>query len=156
VKLNDEIKEEARQLNKMINELSLFTRRTVLEWLPGIASQAGLTPERFMVMFELEMQPEISLKDLAKCLVVSPSSLSVMINAMVEQGIVTRVTDPADRRRIILHLSDVGREKLQHAENRLEEHFYEYLLSLSEKDRQDLDDASKTMMQVIERLLERA
>lgn len=152
---NNETKAAARRINTMINDLSLFTRKTMLDWLPVLESQMGITAERFMVMFDLNMEPDRSLKELAQSLVISPSSLSVMINSMVEQGVVTRLTDPTDRRRVVLRLSEKGYELFQMADDQLVERFEAYLTQLPEKDRDDLNKASTLMLEVMERLLKR-
>lgn len=151
-----ETKEDARRINAMINDLSLFTKKTMLLWLPELESQMGITAERFLVMFELNMEPDRSLKELAKSLVISPSSLSVMINSLVEQGIVTRLTDPVDRRRVVLRLSEKGNELFLAADDHLTEKFSAYLEELPEKDRDDLNTVTNMMLDVMNRLLKRS
>jgi DNA-binding MarR family transcriptional regulator len=153
---DDETKEAARRINTMINDLSLFTRKTMLVWLPELESQMGITSERFMVMFELNMEPDRSLKELAQSLVISPSSLSVMINSMVEQGVVTRLTDAADRRRVVLRLSEKGDALFRMADDQLAEKFAGYLAQLPAKDKDDLNHATTMMLNVMDRLLKRS
>ena len=152
----DETKEAARRINTMINDLSLFTRKTMLVWLPELESQMGITGERFMVLFELNMEPDRSLKELAQSLVISPSSLSVMINSMVEQGVVSRLTDPADRRRVVLRLSEKGDALFRMADDQLAEKFAGYLAQLPAKDKDDLNQATTMMLNVMDRLLKRS
>ncbi len=108
-------KEEARRLMVLLDVLSLFSRRTMVAWLPQLISKTGITSERFMVMFELSLQPDTSLKDLAASIMISSSSLSVMIQSMVEQGLVTRLPDPTDRRRVLLHLGPEGEAQFNKA-----------------------------------------
>ena len=144
---------EAQRLNAMLNTLSLFTRKTLLDWLPELESRMGITGERFMVLFELHLQPDRSLKELAHTLVVSPSSLSVMINSLVEQGLVSRVTDPADRRRVVLRLSRQGEERFSEAESHVMERFQQFLLRMDQQDRHELNDATDKMLQVMDRIL---
>lgn len=150
---NQKVRDEAARLNMLLNDLSLFTRKTLLDWLPELESQTGITGERFMVMFELHLEPDRGLKELAQTLMISPSSLSVMINSMVEQGLVSRVTDPADRRRVLLRLSDNGADIFEKAEGQVVENFQTYLLNLPEKDREDLNEATSLMLKVMERIL---
>lgn len=152
----DVTKKEARRINTMINDLSLFTKKTMLLWLPELELQMGITAERFLVMFELNMEPDRNLKELAQSLVISPSSLSVMINSMVEQGVVTRLTDPDDRRRVVLRLSEKGNELFLAADEHLAEKFSEYLAQLPEKDRDDLNRVTTMMLDVMSRLLKRS
>lgn len=148
-------KEEAVRFNTLMNTMSLLARQTMVEWLPEVTTEVGITGERFMVMFELNLQPNSSLKQLATSLVVSSSSLSVMVNSMVEQGIVSRLQDPQDRRRVVLRLSDEGERQLALVENHLIDRFQEYLNCLSKDDRADLDTAVETLLHVVNRILGR-
>ena len=147
---------EAQSLMDMINSVSLFTRQTLLRWLPELSRDMGITEERFMTMYELELQPGISLKELAASLLVTPPSLSVMINSMVEQGTVTRTTDPDDRRKIVLHLSSLGKKQLEEAENYLLEKYSSYLKNLEPADRKELSGASEDLSRAMGRILNRS
>ncbi len=152
----DPTRQDAERLMALLNTLSLFSRRTLVAWMPELVSEMGITEERFMVMFELSLQQDSSLKDLAQSMMVSSSSLSVMINSLVEQDIVTRLPDPADRRRVLLRLGPRGEELLRRAEEQLLEKFQEYLKSLPEKDRKELDSAAEAMLLVVNRILRRS
>ena len=149
----DTLKQQARQLNQLINVLSLYTRRIMVEWLPQLESETGITEQRFMVMWELNLQPNVSLKALANTLVVSPSSLSVMITSMVEQGYVARAEDPADRRRVLLHLTEQGAKELAAAESSLEKEFAGVLQDLNPRDREALASATQDMLRVMVRVV---
>ena len=146
---------EGRQLNELINMLSLFTRQTYVEWIPELEKALGITEQRFLVMWELKLQPDCSLKDLASLLVVSPSSLSIMVNALVKQGSVQRIEDANDRRRVVLRLTEQGERELDVGEEHLVSKFDEYLNSLDEDIRQDLMTAADAMRNVMERILQR-
>jgi DNA-binding MarR family transcriptional regulator len=148
--------EEARTLMELLNTLSLFTRKTMLEWLPDLVAQSAITSERFMVLYELMLEPDSSLKSLAEALMVSSSSLSVMINSMVEQGLVSRLPDPEDRRRVVLRLSEAGSRTLEEMEVQLVEKYRHFLEALEPDDREDLMAASGSMMKVVDRILNRS
>jgi len=146
---------DAHRLMELINTLSLFTRKTLVAWLPELAEELGITTERFMTMFELELEPDSSLKYLAERLVVSPSALSVMINSMVEQGTVARVPDTLDRRRVVLRLTEQGRQELQAIEEGLTTRYQAYLEGVAEADRRQLITHSEALLAVVNRILSR-
>ncbi len=146
---------EARTLNDLLNTLSLFSRRTTVEWLPELVAERGITSERFMVMWELMLQPDRSLKQLAFRMGVSPSSMSVMVNSMVEAGLVARVTDSEDRRRVVLRLTQFGEAELVAGESFLIERYREFLESLPDDDRTELTSAATAMLSVVGRILDR-
>ena len=147
---------EARTLNDLLNTLSLFSRRTTVEWLPELVAERGITSERFMVMWELMLQPDRSLKQLAFRMGVSPSSMSVMVNSMVEAGLVARVTDSEDRRRVVLRLTQFGEAELVAGESFLIERYREFLESLPDDDRTELTSAATAMLSVVGRILDRS
>ena len=147
---------EARTLMELLNVLSLFSRRTIIEWLPEHVAERGLTSERFMVMFELMLQPDSSLKQLASSMGVSPSSMSVMVNSMVEAGHVARVTDAEDRRRVVLRLTQSGEVELAAAESYLVERYREYLDALPDDDRKALTAISTEMLAVVGKIMDRS
>lgn len=146
---------DAHLLMELINTLSLFTRKTMVAWLPELAERLGVSVERFMTMFELELEPDSSLKYLAERLVVSPSALSVMINSMVDQGTVARVPDTRDRRRVVLRLTDQGREELRAIEEGLTTRYVAYLEEVPEADRRDLIKHSEALLDAVNRILSR-
>ena len=148
-------RQDAQRMMMLVNTLSLFSRKTLVTWMPELVSEMGITEERFMVMFELSLQPNTSLKDLAQSMMVSSSSLSVMINSLVEQGVVIRLPDPEDRRRVLLRLGPLGEDFVRRAENHLLEKFKEFLKKLPEVDRQELSSTSEALLQVVDRILKR-
>jgi DNA-binding MarR family transcriptional regulator len=149
---NERERHDGHRVVELVNVLSLFTRRTMLSWLPELTEAMGITGDRFMVMFELELQPDSSLKDLAGSLMVSPSAMSVMVNSMVGQGLVTRVEDAADRRRVVLRLSGQGKQALRSLEEKLAGRFQQYLATLVAQDRRDFVDATEAMLKVAGRI----
>lgn len=54
-------------------------------------------------------------RDLAEGEGLDPSTMSRRLAAMEEQGLVRREPDPHDGRAALMHLTDTGRERLQHA-----------------------------------------
>ena len=153
---NDTAQAHGRQIVELVNTLTLFTRRTMVAWLPELTEQLGITADRLMVMFELDLQPDISLKELAAFVMVSPSAMSVMINSMVEQGMVTRVPDVTDRRRVVLQLSDRGRQALRSLDEQLAQRYQQYLDTLAETDARQFTNAAEQMLAVVGRILARS
>ncbi len=147
------LKMEAEKMMELLNLLTLFSRKTLLEWLPSVTDEFGVSEERFMVLYELELQPNTSLKDLARNLMVSSSSLSIMINSLVEQDLVERVTDPEDRRRVLLKLSSHGEEILGKANDYLIQSFQDYLSRLSPESRRELEKTGDAMAVIIKRVM---
>lgn len=146
--------EQADLLMDLVSTLSLFTRITMNQWLPALFSELSITEERYMALFELTLQPDCSLKQLAQNLMVSPSNLSVMIDSMVQQGLVSRVSDPNDRRRVVLRLSEKGTDVCRKADAYTRKQFERFLADLSGEDREELEKAANQMIRIARKIIE--
>jgi DNA-binding MarR family transcriptional regulator len=143
----------ANKVNILTKSMSLFTRRTIMEWLPNIAEKIGINEERFMVMYELQLQPDISLKELAKNMGVSPSSMSIMVNSMVEQNIIERIADENDRRYVVLKLSEFGQQKFKMIDQQLESLFENFFVHLSEIDKHKMEEVVVKIIDIIQEIM---
>ena len=149
----EDVRQKAERLNTLINTMTLFTRRTTLEWVPEILSKTGLTNDQLTVMYELSIEPFQSLKQLSRTIMASASNVSVVIQSMVEDEMVHRITDPADRRRVLLSLSEKGERLFSSAQEHLLDCYQDFLKTLSDSDREALDSAAISTLLVIERIL---
>ena len=64
----------------------------------------GLTPRQVGALFEITSQSPCSLSDIADALKITLPSASVLVNTLVEKGVVIRKPDPEDRRRVVLEV----------------------------------------------------
>jgi DNA-binding MarR family transcriptional regulator len=69
----------------------------------------GLTPSQAEAIRVLRDHGPLALVDLGVLLVCETSSPSRLVDGLVASGFVDRVAAPADRRRVVLTLTDVGR-----------------------------------------------
>ena len=143
---------EAEQVSMIINKMTLFTRRTLLSWLPEIIALTDVNGEQFSIMFELHIEPDQNLKTLAQNLMAAPPNISVAVQNMVEKGWITRITDPTDRRRILLRLSSEGERLFSVMEEEVINRYQEYLLDLPEEVQEELAQANQIMLSVISKI----
>jgi DNA-binding MarR family transcriptional regulator len=82
----------------------------------GVVERAtGLSGAQLFVLRSLAASPAASLQELAARVLTDPSSASVVVARLVEQGLVERRGDPRDRRRVELSLTAAGRTRLRRA-----------------------------------------
>ncbi|WP_019637476.1 MarR family winged helix-turn-helix transcriptional regulator [Paenibacillus fonticola] len=84
----------------------------------------NLTASQSEVIQVLKQWGPVNLKDLGSLLVCETGSPSRLIDRMVEDGLVHKISDPKDARYVLLQLTDLGREKYEkivHFENTLHE-----------------------------------
>ncbi|WP_337061875.1 MarR family winged helix-turn-helix transcriptional regulator [Kineococcus sp. G2] len=76
--------------------------------LAGALREHGLTVDRWRVLEHVVANPGASMSDVADALVMAPATATRAADALVETGAVYRATDPADRRRVVLHPTATG------------------------------------------------
>jgi DNA-binding MarR family transcriptional regulator len=123
------------QLADLVHRLTRRLRRTQAEQLGPL----GLTPaqERAMRMIARSEEP-LRMTEIADRLGIVPRSLTTVIDALEEDGLVRREVDPRNRRAILLHLTDRGtavRDELRDARRRAAEDLF---APLSDADRETL------------------
>ena len=75
------------------------------------------------------------IQKIAEELEVKPSAITVMLERLVQNGLVSRVQDESDRRSVLVTLTDTGGEVLVKAKNHSKEILMNYA-SLLDKDEQ--------------------
>jgi DNA-binding MarR family transcriptional regulator len=129
--------EDPVQLADLLQRLARRLRRTHAERLVPF----GLTPaqERALRMITRSEEP-LRMTDLADHLGIVPRSLTTVIDALEEAGLVRREIDPHNRRAIRLHLTDRGlsvRDDMREARRRAAEDLF---APLSPDDRKTLGE----------------
>lgn len=80
----------------------------------------GLTPAQYVALYELDAQPGITAASLARACLVTPQAMMILLKSMEQQGLITRSFHPRHANVLELHLTDVGREALSAARERVE------------------------------------
>jgi len=80
----------------------------------------GLTPSQYVALFELDRQPGITAASLARACLVTPQAIMILLNTMEQQGLITRSSHPRHPNVLELHLTEVGREALHAARERVD------------------------------------
>ncbi|MBR0932073.1 MarR family winged helix-turn-helix transcriptional regulator [Bradyrhizobium jicamae] len=93
-----------------------YQLRTFLAFSEQGARQAGLTPQQHQALLGIKgfVHPRpATVGDVARFLLVRHHSAVELINRMVKLGLIIRMTDPEDGRRVQLKLTRKGEQKLQ-------------------------------------------
>lgn len=65
------------------------------------------------VLFMLEHHPTMHMKFFAKNLNLSMPNMSKLMNKLEEDGLIERTTDPSDRRKVKLEITEIGKDQMQ-------------------------------------------
>lgn len=78
-------------------------------------SPGGLSPSQWSALVAVEDNESLRIGDLAGAEGVSPPTATRLVASLEEVGLLSRTTDPADRRIAYVALTGAGREKLEWA-----------------------------------------
>lgn len=116
--------------------------------LPALGVPAGLSMARVRLLTTLHMAGQMRMSDLAWELGVTSRTITTMVDTLEDDGLLSRHPDPADRRAILLALTDAGEAQLDLIHRALNEIGDLVLAPLSERERAALDE-------MLTRLIER-
>jgi DNA-binding MarR family transcriptional regulator len=108
----------------------------------------GMTPERLSALSVIEKRGPISVTALADNEMVRPATMSRMVSALVDEGLVKRSEDKTDGRGVLVSATPKGRRAYLRAQEQRLTHFAEVLDSLSD----DQLAAMRNLTSALERL----
>jgi DNA-binding MarR family transcriptional regulator len=108
--VRDEPKGRKRQLRLWLRLLSCANLITA-EIRQRLRTEFEFTLPRFDLMAQLHREPDgLRLGELSKRMMVSNGNLTGLVDRLIEEGYVSRVADPSDRRALVVRLTDSGSE----------------------------------------------
>ena len=128
----------------MTNELGHQLRHTILRLARRVRAERAdnaMSDGRLSVLFMLANEGAQTLGSLSEHERVTPPSMNRTINALVEAGLVTRVADATDGRKVAIDVTDAGRRLVKETRRRRDAWFASRLSTLSADERATLDAA---------------
>jgi DNA-binding MarR family transcriptional regulator len=111
-----------------------------------------LTQGQIRALFKLDLEGEATAGDLAKAAELSPASVSVMLDHLERDGIVARRRSEADRRVVVVSLTESGRALLAEKRERWRARGREALAGLSDAELHAAADVMRRMAAMLEDL----
>ncbi len=75
--------------------------------------EVGVTMSQAKVLYLVQAEPGLRMSELSARLGVSLSTVSGVVDRLVDQGLLNRQDDPADRRQVLLRITDAGATQLE-------------------------------------------
>ena len=122
--------------------VSRLARRLRVERLMPELAEPALSDTQLAALATLERHGAMSPGDLAEHEKVQPPSMTRVIAALVDWGLVTRAPHPTDRRQVILTVTPAGRALVQKVRRRKEAWLAQRLAELSPQERATLREAA--------------
>lgn len=111
-------------------------------------AEAGVTPSMLSALSSAERQGSLTMRDLCHAEQVQPPTMTRIVAALVEAGLVVREQDPADGRVAWVTVTTEGRRLLERSRRRKEAYLAKSLRSLEPQELRTLEAAA----QILERL----
>ena len=113
-------------------------------------AEAGVTPSQLSALATLDRRGPLALRDLAASERVSSSTLTRIVAALESENLITRITDPDDRRCNLVSVTPAGAELLTSARDKGTQLLADRVAALSTADA----DVLAAALPVLELLLE--
>ncbi|MCD1627677.1 MarR family transcriptional regulator [Seohaeicola saemankumensis] len=119
-----------------LNDLACFQVYTLHHafgrYYQAAFAESGLTYAKYIILKALATQSQMSLSELSQGVGVEPNTISPLAKKMATYGVIERVRDAEDERRIVLRLTEYGIQVLKAADEVVAENFAD--LGISDND----------------------
>jgi len=95
-------------LTQQLSYLVARVNRMIEDDLARRLQPGGLAIEHFRILKVLEQQRPLPMGELAARVLVEPATLTKIIDRMTADGLVFRLPDPKDRRKVLISLTPAG------------------------------------------------
>jgi DNA-binding MarR family transcriptional regulator len=132
-----ERKPAARKSSNEEPRLGMMIKRaeqTMIRAKSAALKVVGLTLAQYVALVELDQQPGVTAATLARRCLVTPQAMMILLKTMEQQGLISRSSHPRHPNVLELHMTDVGREALPAARDRVDPIEQRVLNAFSAKD----------------------
>ena len=112
------------------------------------ATGENITPGQYTVLAQLNGGGPRTLRELAEQEHVQAPSMTRIVNALADQGFVTRTTHPGDGRQIQVDITPAGKTVLEEARSQRTAWLAQRVAGLSDDDRRILSRAAQLMQEM--------
>ncbi len=119
-------------INRYMDAYLIVTRQVAARIKDSIA--ADTTSDQYQILRLINAQKQCTSTYLAESFAVGKSSITAIINRLVQAGIIERTPDENDRRQVYLSMTDHGKKVFDAAEKQVHEVVAPYLFHFEEKD----------------------
>ncbi|TLM80738.1 MarR family transcriptional regulator [Pseudarthrobacter sp. NamE2] len=134
-----------------LNALAIDLRTAVMRTSRRLRVEATgevITPGQYTVLAVLNSDGPSTLRGLAESEHVQAPSMTRIVNALADQGFVTRSAHPADGRQVSISITDAGRKVLAEAREQRTAWLARRVAGLSKEDREILSRAAHIMQEM--------
>lgn len=131
-----------RSLRRIIRAVGLYSRE--------LMRRRNLTAPQLATLRQLRRKGPLSGGELARAVSVSQATVTGIVDRLERRALVTRSRDSKDRRRVVIDLTETGREAAASSPPPLHERFVLRLAERSEEEREEIDRVLRLIVQMME------
>ena len=114
----------------------------------------NFTRHQFMLLYTLDHFGEKPMKFFGEKLTISKPNLSTLVDKMVEEKLIERVSDEIDRRRVKIRISNNGKNVLKEHGDVLKKHLFKRVSVLSDSDIKSINESFDNIQTILEKIQE--
>lgn len=111
-------------------------------------AEAGITPSMLSALSTVDRQGTLTMGDLCAAEQVQPPTMTRIVAALLEAGLIAREADPADGRVAWVRLTSEGRKLLERSRGRKEAYLSKALRDLDPRELATLEDATAILERI--------
>jgi DNA-binding MarR family transcriptional regulator len=131
-----------RSLRRIIRAVGLYSR--------DLLRRRNLTTPQLAALRQLRRNGAMSAGELARGVALSQATITGIVDRLEQHGLVTRSRSSQDRRRVVVELTDAGREAVANSPPPLHEAFMLRLAELPEAERGEIDRVLRQIVHMME------
>ncbi|ANF94934.1 MarR family winged helix-turn-helix transcriptional regulator [Paenibacillus bovis] len=108
-----------------------------------------LTPAQYKIMEYLMVSQPVTLSEISECIHMSMPNTSRELRKLTDKGLCEKVTDPQDRRKQLIRLSDQGSTLMDEIFRTVKERFVQRTAALSGEEKVQVEQALTLLRQKI-------
>lgn len=135
--------------SSIIDLLGMIYRNLVRDESEQVASNPD---SRSAILAVLWRRGNCSMTDLSRSLRVTKSNITFLVDKLEAQGLLTRQSDAADRRIILIQLTEKGRQQIEQQRTLVLGRIQEKLASLDQAERDYLEETVPKVMRILSKL----
>lgn len=141
----------AEKIHSLLKKINMNVRHVMMKEF----NDSKLTVHQFFILKTIRDNPKTNLTSLSSNMKLAKSSLSIMINKLVEDGYVLRKENPKDRRNIYFALSLKGENLLKEARQKSIIIFDKLVSELTEEEIIEVETNLSKLANSIEKIAKR-
>jgi DNA-binding MarR family transcriptional regulator len=144
------VETQVEQVDRLRFAIGRLARRLRLS-----AAGAGHTPTTTSVLFTIVREGPLRLSEVAELEALNPTMLSRVAGTLTDEGLIHRVSDPRDRRAVLVEATAAGRRLREKVHRQRTEALSAELARLNAADQQAIEHALPALERLAELLAER-